>query len=180
MFICICKFYVGLQRKLSLLKKILIIRFSSIGDIVLTTPLIRCVKKQLNCELHYLTKKQFSSILENNPYIDKLYTYSNNLNALIPELKSENYDYIIDLHNNIRSHLVKFRLFKAGSNVNKLNLKKWLLVRFKVNLLPKIHIVERYFNAAKKLKVTNDGQGLDYFIPETNAPGRIYCSGHWC
>jgi len=40
-------------------KKILVIRFSSIGDIVLTTPVIRCLKKQLNVEVHYLTKTSF-------------------------------------------------------------------------------------------------------------------------
>ena len=51
--------------------KILIVRFSSIGDIVLTTPVVRCLKTQIdNAEIHYATKAQYESILQNNPYID--------------------------------------------------------------------------------------------------------------
>jgi len=149
-------------------KKFLIIRFSSIGDIVLTTPMIRCIKTQFNCELHFLTKKEFSSILINNPYIDKLFAYDNNLKQLVNQLKAENYDYIIDLHNNIRSHLIKFRLFKPYTCVRKLNFLKWLIVNFKINLLPKVHIVDRYFDAAKKLNIANDNAGLDYFISKTD------------
>ena len=55
------------------LKKILIIRFSSIGDIVLTTPVIRCVKQQLiDIEIHFVTKTIFKDVLVNNPHIDQL------------------------------------------------------------------------------------------------------------
>ena len=60
--------------KYILLKKILIIRFSSIGDIVLTTPLIRCLKKQLNVEIHFLTKQSYATILRENPYLDYVHT----------------------------------------------------------------------------------------------------------
>ena len=85
-------------------KKILIIRFSSIGDIVLTTPVIRCIKQQLkDVEVHYLTKKSFSEILQNNTYVDKLHTIENDVSEIIPVLQKENYDCIIDLHNNLRS-----------------------------------------------------------------------------
>ncbi len=150
------------------MKKILIIRFSSIGDIVLTTPIIRCVKAQLNCKLHYLTKKQFASILINNPNIDKIHTYDGNIKSLITELKNENFDYIIDLHHNIRSQIIKFRLFKPSSSFKKLNILKWLLVQFKINLLPDIHIVDRYFNTVKKLNIINDQEGLDYFIAKAD------------
>src|ERR1700753_2292263 len=91
--------------------KFLIIRFSSIGDIVLTTPVIRCVKKQVdNAEVHFLTKKSFKSVTEANPYIDKFLYYDNNLDTLIKELKNENYDYVIDLHKNLRSYRIRFAL----------------------------------------------------------------------
>src|SRR4051812_23158797 len=88
--------------------KILIIRFSSIGDIVLTTPVIRCVKKQVpNAEVHFLTKYSFRSILENNPYIDKLHVLDEDLNSVIANLQKENFDYVIDLHHNLRTLKVK-------------------------------------------------------------------------
>ena len=84
--------------------KILIIRFSSIGDIVLTTPVIRTLKTQLeDAEIHYVTKIQFKSILEFNPYIDKLFFLEENLSTLIHQLRQEKYDYIIDLHHNLRT-----------------------------------------------------------------------------
>ncbi|HQW44711.1 MAG TPA: glycosyl transferase, partial [Chitinophagaceae bacterium] len=78
--------------------KFLIIRFSSIGDIVLTTPVIRCLKKQVpDAEIHFLTKDTFRSIVEHNPYIDKLYVLAHSWELMIEELKVEEYDYIIDL-----------------------------------------------------------------------------------
>jgi ADP-heptose:LPS heptosyltransferase len=149
-----------------LAKKILIIRFSSIGDIVLTSPVIRCLKQQLkDAEIHYLTKKSFSGILENNPYVNKIHTIENNVSEVLGELKSENYDHIIDLHNNLRSLQVKRAIGKPSASFRKLNLQKWLLVNFKIGRLPKIHVVDRYMETVKHLNVVNDNQGLDYFIP---------------
>ncbi|MEA3495881.1 MAG: glycosyltransferase family 9 protein [Bacteroidota bacterium] len=147
--------------------KILIIRFSSIGDIVLTTPVIRGLKKQLKkSEIHFITKSAYTSILENNPYIDKVYSFTNSLSEIIPHLKKENYDYIIDLHKNIRSLSLRWKLKTKSFSFNKLNFQKWLLVNFKINKLPDIHIVDRYLKATESLGVKNDGLGLDYFIPK--------------
>lgn len=147
--------------------KILIIRFSSIGDIVLTTPVIRCLKTQVkDAEIHFLSKEIFSDLLVNNPYIDKLHLLNKSFKDTLSQLKEENFDYIIDLHNNIRTFRVKINLRKKSASFNKLNLKKWLLVQFKINLLPEIHIVERYFETCKYFNITNDNKGLDFFIPD--------------
>lgn len=149
--------------------KILVIRFSSIGDIVLTTPVIRCLKNQISdVEIHVLTKKKFSSLYKTNPYINKVYEYDNSLKKNIEELKLENYDYIVDLQKNKRSIRVTRALHKPHSSFPKLNFKKFLLTTFKINLMPDIHIVDRYFKAVEKLGVTNDYQGLDFFISEKN------------
>lgn len=68
--------------------KILIIRLSSIGDIVLTTPVLRCVKRQRpDIEIHYLVKPQFKDVLAENPYIDELHFYEDNRTALIQKFK---------------------------------------------------------------------------------------------
>lgn len=149
--------------------KILIVRFSSIGDIVLTTPIVRCVKQQLkDVEVHYLTKQKFFSVIENNPYVDKFYKIENSVNKVIEQLKKENYDYVIDLHHNVRTLQLKFALGKKAFSFNKLNFEKFLIVNFKVNKLPNKHIVDRYFETVESLGVLNDRKGLDYFISETD------------
>jgi ADP-heptose:LPS heptosyltransferase len=153
--------------------KYLVVRFSSIGDIVLTTPVIRCLKNQVNgARIHYVTKEQFVPILSNNPYIDHVHSFSGNLNALIRELKNEHFDYIIDLHHNLRSALLKSRIRIISFSFPKLNVQKWLLVNLKINRLPDIHIVDRYFKTVRLFDVTNDQQGLDYFIPERESVSR--------
>lgn len=145
--------------------KFLIIRFSSIGDIVLTTPVIRCLKNQSDdFEVHFLTKPQFASIVEVNPYVDKVHTLKKNFREMIKELEAEDFDYIIDLHRNIRTFRVKNALKRISFSFNKLNIKKWLIVNFKINKLPDTHIVDRYIQTVDIFSVENDQKGLDFFI----------------
>jgi ADP-heptose:LPS heptosyltransferase len=152
-------------QKIIFVVKFLIIRFSSIGDIVLTTPVIRCIKAQVEeAEVHYLTKKMFSPILAHNPYIDKVHVLDVSLNKVIEDLKKEKFDYIIDLHHNLRTLLVKNKLRVFAFSFHKLNFEKWLMVRFKIHKLPNKHIVERYLQTLQTFDIENDGEGLDYFI----------------
>lgn len=147
--------------------KYLVIRFSSIGDIVLTTPLIRSLKEQVeNAEVHFLTKKQFAPILQANPYIKKVHLLADNSQQTIHDLKKEQFDYVLDLQNGIRSVNIKRSLKRMYFTVNKLNIRKWLMVNFKVNRLPDKHIVDRYLETVKFFDVKNDKKGLDYFIPD--------------
>lgn len=146
--------------------KILILRFSSIGDIVLTTPVIRTLKTQLDAEVHYATKKEYEGILLSNPYIDKIHLLNSSLDDLSSELIKENFDVIIDLHNNLRTRILKFTLRKKSYSFRKLNIKKWLLVNLKINNMPSVHIVDRYMEVVAPLGVKMDSLGLDYFIPE--------------
>ncbi len=151
--------------------KILIIRFSSIGDVVLTTPVIRCCKQQLkNSEIHFVTKASFKSTLEHNPNLDKLITFEKDFTEVLPQLKKENYDFVIDLHNNLRSTRLKLALGKKSSTFKKLNVKKWLAVNLKSKTaLPDVHIVQRYLEAAAALGVKDDCKGLDYFISDKDS-----------
>ena len=104
------------------MKKILVIRFSSIGDIVLTTPVVRCLKNQLeDIELHVLTKKKFSSLFKKNTYVDKVFEFDASLKDNIKELKAENYDYVVDLQKNKRSKRVTSSLRCPHSSFPKLN-----------------------------------------------------------
>jgi len=147
--------------------KILVLRFSSIGDIVLTTPVVRQLKTQLpGAQVHFATKPAFAGLFEASPYVDKLHLLSGSLGALVRELRAERFDFIVDLHNNLRTRLIRLQLPGVpGRAFDKLNWQKYLLVRFKINQLPPMHIVDRYRAAAAPLGIRDDGQGLDYFIP---------------
>ncbi len=147
-------------------RKILVIRLSSIGDIIWTTPVVRCLKKQLNdVELHYCTKMQYRSLVEANPYIDKLHYLDNDLNLLIEELKKEKFDFVVDLHKNIRSFIIKFKLGVKSTAYNKLWIERFFLTNFQINFMPNCHVVDRYMDTVKQLGVKNDDQGIDYVIP---------------
>ena len=149
------------------MKKILLIRLSSIGDIVLTTPVIRCLKKQRDVEIHFLTKEKFKPVLAHNPYLHTIHAFQKSVSEVSIDLKKEQFHYVIDLHNNLRSWQVLFLLnFPTTYTFSKVNFRKWLLVNFKINRMPPIHIVDRYLKAAEALGVQNDGAGLDYFLPK--------------
>lgn len=145
--------------------KILLLRFSSIGDIVLTTPVIRCLKRQSGADLHILTKAAFAGIMADNPYVDRVWIFQKKVSEVLPALKQERFDWVIDLHGNLRSLTVKMSLRRPSRAFDKLNFKKWLLVNARLNYLPDIHIVHRYMNAVRHLGIRYDGEGLDYFIP---------------
>lgn len=145
--------------------KILILRFSSIGDIVLTTPVVRCLRQTLpDADIHYCTKRQYHDLVAHNPYIDQVHYLDDSLPQLVSRLRQEQYDVVIDLHNSLRTRLIKLQLGKRAFTVDKLNLRKWLYVRFKARVMPPVHIVDRYMDTLKTMGVMNDGRGLDYFI----------------
>ncbi|HYD21838.1 MAG TPA: glycosyltransferase family 9 protein [Flavipsychrobacter sp.] len=165
--------------------KVLFIRFSSIGDIVLTTPVVRCLKQQVpDAEVHYLTKANFKSVLEGNKYIDKLHWLDKtNFIELIATLRGAEYDYILDLHHNLRSLRFKQKIRVGKTKVfsfPKLNMQKWLLTNLKINMMPDKSIVERYFETVRPLGVKNDGQGLDYQLPESvQVTNKDIPMSHW-
>ncbi|MGN6249986.1 MAG: glycosyltransferase family 9 protein [Ginsengibacter sp.] len=148
--------------------KFLIIRFSSIGDIVLTTPVIRNLRKKFpEATIDFLTKEKFASIVQSNPYINNVLLLKDDIAETIEEIKNEAYDQIIDLHHNLRTMRIKTALPSVPfHSFNKLNVQKWIYTNFKINLLPQKHIVDRYMETVAGFGVTNDGFGLDYFIPE--------------
>ena len=151
--------------------KILVIRLSSIGDIVLTTPVIRAIKEQLqDVELHFLTKKANELVVASNPHIDKIHFYTpDNLSALMQELKAEQFQVVVDLQKSHRSRQVVRRLKVPHSTFHKYNFRKGLCVCLKLNFLPDVHIVDRYFDAVLDLGVLNDHKGLEFHVPENAA-----------
>jgi len=145
--------------------KILVIRFSSLGDVIYTTPVVRCLKQQLpDAEVHFITKPQFKYIYEGNPYLDKLLLLKEKLNDTIAEIKAEKYDCIIDLHSNLRTRIIKLRTGIRSYTYNKQTLLKWLSLKLRKQLVPPVHLVDRYLKAAAPLGIVNDNKPINYFI----------------
>lgn len=144
--------------------KILIIRLSSIGDIVLTTPVIRAVHLQWPAEVHVLTKQGFVQILSANPYVSKVMPLEDSLAGTIRALRAERYDLVIDLHKNLRTWRIRLGLGRPSITFHKLNWAKWLMTALRIDRLPRMHLVDRYFEAIAQKGIVSDGKGLDYFI----------------
>jgi ADP-heptose:LPS heptosyltransferase len=146
--------------------KFLVIRFSSIGDIVLTTAAIRCLKTQVaGAELHFLTKRKFKAVTEANPYIDRFHYFDDDLSTLIRELKAEHFDHVIDLHANLRTRRIRMALGRPSLVFAKHGLRKFLLTNAHVNIMPQRHVAERCLDALTPLGVQDDGKGMDHFLP---------------
>jgi ADP-heptose:LPS heptosyltransferase len=146
-------------------KKILILRFSSLGDIVLSSPLIRSLKQaRPGWELHYFTKPGFAPALAHNPHLDRLLLLGD-LGAQLRALREERYDHVLDLHGSLRSLRIRLALGRPASVLDKRNFDKWMLVRRKRTPRPISHIVERYCDTLRPLGVEADGGGLDFFLP---------------
>jgi len=145
--------------------KVLVIRFSSMGDIIYTTPVVRCLKEQLpNAEVHFLTKPAFRYIYDNNPFVDKLLLLQPKLGNTIKEIKAENYDYIVDLHTNLRTSIIKLRTGIKSFTYDKQRLRKWLSLKFNLKLVPPVHLVDRYLKCVAPLGIVNDGKPINYYI----------------
>ncbi len=130
--------------------KILVIRFSAIGDILLTFPIVESlVNKYPSAEIHFLTKPSNKPVLELLSSKVQPRFLQKSLGQTAKQLRGERYDLVIDLHNNLRTFLLQLLMTKwSWSRFRKLNFKKWLHTTFKWNTLPKVHVVDRYAQAA--------------------------------
>lgn len=146
--------------------RLLFIRFSSIGDIVLATPVLRCVKQQVpGVEIHFLTKLSMKEVTEANPYIDHFHYFDKDIQEIIPSLKQQSFDAVIDLHHNQRTWRIKRALGVKSYSYKKLSIQKIILTTLGIDLLKNEHVTKRYMDTVKPLGVFDDGKGLDYFIP---------------
>ena len=147
--------------------KVLVIRLSSIGDIVLTSPVLRSIKNQTNAKIDFLTKEKYVHVIKNNPHVQNVFT----INEIIDNFKKKDYDLIIDLQKNFKSFFLSLLLKKRFStkyvSYNKKNIKKWVLINFKKTFIEKEHLIDRYFHQLGKYNIQNDYEGLDYFIPSS-------------
>ena len=146
--------------------KILVTRFSSIGDVVLTTPVLRVLHQQLDAEVHVLTKQPFQPLVAHNPHVAKVHILLSDWSEMVRILREEKYDICVDLHNNLRSRRLSWALRIPTYRFPKLNVAKWLRTAMKIDRLPRVHLVDRYFAALRPLGIEGDDRGLELVIPE--------------
>jgi heptosyltransferase-2 len=142
-------------------KKILVIRLSSLGDVILTTPLLKVLKQNYpQSKIDYLVKHEYSDVLKNNPNTDNLITCDDDINfsgltKLKKQIKSNKYDLIIDAHNNLRTFYLQLFLNSKKIKFKKFSIRKFLLVRFKINLMKDFPSVsQRYCEILKPLGIS--------------------------
>jgi lipopolysaccharide heptosyltransferase II len=154
--------------QLEKIQKILIVRLSSLGDVLLTTPIYRSLKKAYpEIIIHSVVLDSYFDVLKDNPYINSVWQYNKNNEAekeLRKTLINEEFDLVIDLQNNFRSRRLVRSICQTILRFEKLTLKKFLLVQLKINLLRETpSIPERYALTVSGLKL--DNEGLDIFVP---------------
>lgn len=161
--------------KLADYNKILIIRLSSLGDILLATPMIRSIQRKFpDKKIHFLLRSEFESVLVNNHFLEKIFLFTRNdeeNKKLIKELKREKYDLVIDLQHNLRSAVICNKLRVKTVKFNKRDTAKLLLVKFKINLLknaPQMPV--RYAELFDDFKL--DDEGLELIT--LNAPSPLF------
>ncbi|MCP5063854.1 MAG: glycosyltransferase family 9 protein [Ignavibacteriae bacterium] len=151
----------------SKVKNILIVRLSSLGDILLTTPLIRSLKNSNpNIKIDFVVRKEFKDTVLHNPHLNNIYqvTRDQNYSELRDQLSKTEYDVVIDLQNNLRSRSLTKKISKNIFRFKKPNIDKFLLVNFKLNLFKKIiSIPERYANSLPNFNL--DEESLELFLP---------------
>ena len=146
--------------------KFLVLQFASIGDVVLTTPIVRCLKQQIpNATVHFCTRPDYELIVGSNPNLTKNHYLDGSLIGLIRELRAERFDYVIDLQNTIITNLIRAALGCRSYRVKRQTLRQWLYTRWKINAMSENHIVDQHLAVVQPLGVEDDGFGLDYFIP---------------
>lgn len=153
-----------------MIRNILIIRLSSIGDVLLTTPLIRILNKKFpGSHIDFVIKKEFHELIAHHPALSEIYVFDkhadgNSLADIRKKVRLKKYDYIIDIHKNFRSYYLSC-FVNAGKIVRfrKYLLKRWLLVNFKLNFYK--HIIPVYQRYLDVLNLQDDNKGLDIYIP---------------
>ncbi|MEO8199170.1 MAG: glycosyltransferase family 9 protein [Gemmatimonadota bacterium] len=150
--------------------RILAIRFSSIGDILLTTPLLRAIRRRLpDAYLAMLTKDQFAPLVQDNPRLNDVITLGKDqsLASLAGDLRAKKFTHILDLHGSLRTRALRLLVPARWSGYHNHRVAREILIRFKRNLYPReIPVPERYFDAARELGVQPDGDPPEFFLRE--------------
>jgi lipopolysaccharide heptosyltransferase II len=153
------------------LRKTLIIRFSSVGDIVLSTPLIRALRRRFpHGQLDFLARSEYAELLRDNPNLTTVHEFPeggslDDIQRLRAAIVAAGYDLILDIHGSLRSRIL-CRGLKNVVRVRKRVFPRFLLVHFKVDLYRFFGgapgVADRYLETAGLL-ADDDGEGPELF-----------------
>jgi len=151
--------------------KILVIRLSSIGDILLTTPLLRLLKRRFpQAEIGFVIKKQFIDLIRTNKNVDRIFSFDasagfGDLRRIKREVRDIGYDLVIDIHKNFRSYYLQSGLPKSKIvSYSKYRLQRFLLIKLGWDYRQVIPVYQRYLMSVAEFGIQDDGAGLDFFL----------------
>ena len=173
----------------TVIPKILILRLSSLGDIVLTTPLLVALREKYpESRIDLVIAAEYESLAQVLPAVSRVHVFNKRsglrgLFGLRKQLREENYDHVLDVHNVLRTKILRQGLGKHFFVIDKRTFKRWLLVKFKYDLLrDEPDVIGRYFEAAKELGVKDDGRPATLNANHVRDPKRIAIAPgarHW-
>jgi heptosyltransferase-2 len=155
-------------------EKILVIRFSSIGDIVLSTPLLRILHVSFPyCQIDFVVRKEYAELVRNNTNLNHIYEFDaktglSGLRKLKNQLRAEQYDLILDIHNSLRSRYLRWMLGADDAVIiNKHIFARTMLILLKKNFYHSVvSVADRYIEPVQKYGIENDGKGLELYISD--------------
>jgi heptosyltransferase-2 len=153
--------------------RILLVRFSSIGDLLLTTPLLRVLRRRYpDADLTFVTRADMADTLRDNPHLTRLVTWprEGSLRALARDLRQTPWTHRLDLHGSLRSRALRLLVGGRWHGYSKHRVRRQLLVTTHGRLGGRIApVADRYFDAASALDVLPDGAPAEYFVTDIAA-----------
>lgn len=147
---------------------VLAVRFSSIGDVLLTTPLFRAIRhRHPAARITVLTKQAYAPLLSHNPHLDRVIGVApdRSLTSVAAELRAGKYTHRLDLHDSLRSHMLRTLVPGQWRSYPKHRVARALLIYAKRNRYrDRRPVAERYFSAAGNLDVAPDGGPPEFVL----------------
>ncbi len=159
-------------------KKILIIRFSSLGDIILSFPLLQKLRRQYpEATIDFVTKPEYQEVVELCSIANRILVPDKGLSALRSEIRKEHYDIILDIHNNLKSRYIS--AYNSGSvrRIRKNHFRKFVLVNGGINLYDEIIPIYKNYLLTAKEELAQQGfafETLELNQKEMEIPGGKY------
>jgi heptosyltransferase-2 len=148
--------------------RVLAVRFSSLGDLVLTTPLLRALRARYpKAEVTMVTRTEYVPLFARNPHVTEVIGYdrSSGLAALARALRSRRFTHRLDLHGSLRSRVLRWLVGGRWGGYPKRRVARAILIRMKRDVFrDRRHVAERYFDAARGLEVQPDGRPPEVFL----------------